>query len=263
MLSLNGKTLPITMFPDNTSQVWKLDEWILKETNYVYIEWKYSHEGEFLQLAQLKALLDTYKIRAGLKLTYLPYGRQDKDVLNSATFALRPFAQLLNFLNFDEVIIMDPHSKVALDLINNSRAVYPVEQVMAIAYDLKIGLFCYPDEGAVDKYTGGDNVQNEIYDYPCIWGEKVRDQLTGNITSYKLIGKCSGKNVLIVDDICDGGATFKLLAKDLLAAGANSVVLFVTHGIFSKGTRTLFESGIQRIFTLDGEVSERQGSIQF
>jgi phosphoribosylpyrophosphate synthetase len=50
------------------------------------------------------------------------------------------------------------------------------------------------------------------------------------------------------------------LAKDLLAAGAKSVVLFVTHGIFSKGTRTLFESGISRVFTQDGEVGPRHGS---
>ena len=55
--------------------------------------------------------------------------------------------------------------------------------------------------------------------------------------------------------------TFKLLAKDLLAAGAKEVNLFVTHGIFSKGLRTLRNSGINRIFTKDGEASEVQDRI--
>ena len=253
MLCLNGRPVPITMFPDNTSQVWKLDEWILKETNFVYIEWKYSHEGEFLQLAQLKALLDTYKFQTALKLTYLPYGRQDKDVLNSATFALRPFASLLNFLAFDEVIIMDPHSKIALDLINNSRALYPVDKIYEVAKEVKSDIFCYPDEGAFNKYT-------DLLKGGHIYGEKIRDQLTGNITSYKLIGSANNQNVLIVDDICDGGATFKILTKDLLAKGAKNVSLFVTHGIFSKGVRSLIDSGITRVFTADGEVTARNDS---
>ena len=94
-----------------------------------------------------------------------------------------------------------------------------------------------------------------------MYGEKVRDQLTGNIVRYKIVGEPVGKNVLIIDDICDGGMTFKLLAKDLLAAGAKSVVLFVTHGLFSKGLQTLKDSGIQRIYAQDGEASEEAGQI--
>jgi ribose-phosphate pyrophosphokinase len=121
-------------------------------------------------------------------------------------------------------------------------------------------MICYPDKGAVSKYS-------EIYAFGLgtpIYGEKVRDQSTGNITSYQLIGNLKGRtNVLIVDDICDGGATFKLLAKDLLAAGATEVNLFVSHGIFSRGLRTLQESGIKRIFTKDGEASTHQNQITY
>jgi len=58
-----------------------------------------------------------------------------------------------------------------------------------------------------------------------------------------------GKDALIVDDICDGGATFIGLAKELLILGANSVSLFVTHGIFRSGTDIIFESGISKIIT--------------
>jgi ribose-phosphate pyrophosphokinase len=252
------------MFPDNTSQVWKLPVNILPpKTNkliarYADIKWDYSDEGEFLQLAQLKDLLDEHGILVELTLTYLPYGRQDKEIDNFSTFALRTFAKLLNSLNFHNIHINDPHSQIALDLIKNSYAIYPIQEVENVIIQTKSDMICYPDNGASEKYR-------EVYNrkLPRLHGEKIRDQLTGNIISYKLLGDPSNKNVLIVDDICDGGATFKILAKDLLAAGAKSVVLFVTHGIFSKGTRTLFESGIQRVFTKDGEVSERTGSLQF
>jgi ribose-phosphate pyrophosphokinase len=262
MIYLNGQPLSVTMFPDNTSQVWKLPENLLPPKTdkligrYAEVTWTFSSEGEFLQLAQLKDLLDEHEINTSLVLTYLPYGRQDKEVSNEATFALRTFAKLLNSLNFQGVTIVDPHSKVALDLIENSDAVYPTGEVYHIIKEVEADILCYPDKGARSKYQF-------IYDFPSMYGEKVRDQSSGQITSYQIVGDPTGKNVLIVDDICDGGATFKLLAKDLLAAGAKSVVLFVTHGIFSKGTRTLFESGIQRVFTKDGEVGARTGSIQF
>lgn len=257
MLYLNGLPLSVTTFPDNTSQVWKLPENILtSKQRQVNIEWRFSSEGEFMQLAQLKYLLDEYGVVSKLKINYLPYGRQDKCIHNNSTFALHVFADLLNSLDFHNIEIIDPHSQVALDHIANSFATYPTGEVYSTIKEVEADILCYPDKGARTKYS-------KIYDFPSMYGEKVRDQSTGQITNYYIVGDPAGKNVLIVDDICDGGATFKLLAKDLLAAGAKSVVLFVTHGIFSKGTRTLFESGIQRVFTKDGEVSERTGSIQF
>lgn len=256
MLYLNGTPVTPTIFPDKTSQVWKLPAEILLSRNPVTVQWTFDNEGEFLQLAQLKDLLDSQEIASHLVLTYLPYGRQDKEVSNTSTFALRSFAKLLNRLDFFDVTIHDPHSHIALDLIKHSIAVYPVDKVDEIFNDLDVDLICYPDKGALLKYTKvyedalGDNA------YPYIWGDKVRDQSTGNILSYKVLGDPAGKNVLIVDDICDGGMTFKLLARDLLAAGAKEVNLFVTHGIFSKGLRTLHESGIKRIFTEDGEAGK-------
>ncbi len=253
MIYLNGQPLPVTHFPDNTSQVWKLPEETLSNKEIARVKWQFATEGEFMHLAQLKDLLDSHGISAVLEITYLPYGRQDKPISNTATFGLHTFARLLNSLNFLAVFCNDPHSDFGRLAINNFRPVYPIKQVSAAVKENGIDLVCYPDKGALTKYT-------KVYSLPHIYGEKVRDQLTGNITSYQLVGDPSGKNVLILDDICDGGATFKLLAKDLLAAGAKSVVLFVTHGIFSKGTRTLFDSGISRVFTQDGEVGPRHGS---
>lgn len=269
MIYLNGSPINVTMFPDNTSQVWKLPENTLNTTNYANITWDFQHEGEFIHLAQLKHLLDYNGFTTTLRLKYLPYGRQDKLVSNNTTFALHSFAKLLNSLKFDEIIINDPHSIVALEIINNSKAIYPIEEVMKIAYRMEADLFCYPDNGAITKYTGYNpetdesDVQKEVYDYPCMYGEKVRDQLTGQIIHYSFAGDVKDKKILIVDDICDGGMTFKLLTKELLKSGAKEVNLFVSHGIFSKGIKTLHDSGIKRIFTTDGEISEVQNNITY
>ena len=258
MLYLNGQPVPVTIFPDKTSQVWKLPESVFSCPSH-HIEWVFESEGEFIHLAQLVNLLSLkshYAPYLHLTLKYLPYGRQDKQVANDATFALRTFAILLNSLSFDSVRIIDPHSRVALDLISNSEEININSWLFPVVEECGSDLLCYPDKGAHSKYCN-----NLILPQPYIYGEKVRDQATGNILSYSIVGDPADKNVLIVDDICDGGMTFKLLAKDLLAAGAKSVVLFVTHGIFSKGLQTLKDSGIQRIFTQDGEASEEAGQI--
>lgn len=256
MIELNGKPVNTTLFPDNTSQVWQLPEELLNGTDFANITWRFATEGEFMQLAQLKMLLDSYNFKTCLRIPYLPYGRQDKPVANNATFALRSFAELLNSLKFDEVIVTDPHSPVAGELINNFQVAWTDKIVYHINELTKTDILAYPDKGALEKYR-------RIIRLPFIYGEKVRDQLTGKILSYNVVGECAGKNVLIVDDICDGGMTFKLLAKDLLAAGAKEVNLFVSHGIFSQGLRTLKESKINRIFTKDGEVSEVQNCLTY
>ena len=50
------------------------------------------------------------------------------------------------------------------------------------------------------------------------------------------INDCDKKDLIIIDDICDGGATFLLLAEELKKLNKNvHISLYVTHGIFSKG----------------------------
>ena len=249
MIKLNGEIVPVTIFPDQTSQVWKIKN--IPESYEAVINWNFESESELIHLAQLKHLLNAMGVMAiDLHLSYLPYGRQDKPISNESTFALFSFCFFLNSLKFRSIQCIDPHSNVPFSYLENFIAHYPNTQVMGAYKCTNSDLVCYPDKGALSKYT-------QFYKFPHIYGEKVRDQLTGQITSYSLIfdnlSNPKDKSVLIVDDICDGGMTFILLAKDLLAAGAKEVNLFVSHGIFSKGLGVLKDAGIKRIFTKEGE----------
>ena len=49
-------------------------------------------------------------------------------------------------------------------------------------------------------------------------------------------GPINGKRCLVIDDICVGGATFIQLGNLLKNGGAKEIALYVSHGIFSKGT---------------------------
>lgn len=247
MIKINNFPVNTTLFSDNTSQVWKLPEELLQK-DLVEIDWDYQTEGEVMQLAQLKDLLDSYGVEAGLSISYLPYARQDKGVGNQSTFALRTFSKILNAMHFKRVNLIDPHSDLAYELINNSYGTYPVKQVQDLIGN---ALICYPDKGAQHKYA-------DMYGVEYLYGLKIRDQSTGNITDYQLIGNPEDRNILIVDDICDGGATFCILTKALKEKGAKEVNLFVTHGIFSKGLKVLKDAGINKIYTKDGEVFENK-----
>jgi ribose-phosphate pyrophosphokinase len=248
MFYVNEVPIKPTIFPDGTSQIWNLPNQLCDHKQYT-IRWKFDSEGEITHLAQLYDLLSHNTTRISLYFDYLPYGRQDKEISNDTTFALRSFAKLINSMSFKEITIMDPHSSVATDILM-AKAVYPIEMVEKVMLVTGSDGVCYPDKGAFEKYT-------KIYQYAELHGNKVRDQKTGKITSYELadsqFGAPCGFKVLIVDDICDGGATFVLLAKALYERGAKEVNLFVTHGIFSKGLAPLQEAGIKRIFTQDGE----------
>lgn len=253
MISLNGYVIKPTIFPDGTSQVWKLPKEAF-EYPVANVIWKFEMEAEFLHLAQLKQLIDARGFsNSVLDIPFLPYARQDKLVSNEATFALKTFGKLLNSLKFDTVYSLDPHNLAATkECINNFETYYPYTALRRVAMRKYVDVIVYPDIGAYNRYS-------KIYDFaiPVLKADKIRNQTTGAIEGLTIDATAyAGKTALIVDDICDGGRTFIELASALKRDGVKSVILFVTHGIFSKGVSCLREAGIDAIFTAKGEVFE-------
>lgn len=246
MIKLNDLVVTPTIFPDKTSQMWQIDEEYILDRNI--IEWEFESEAELFHICQLADILNDRDFTiTTLVIKYLPYGRQDKPIDNEQTFALHTFARIINSCQFVGVSILDAHSLEAERLIKNCLNVFPQDHIQAAIDAVPNCVLAYPDKGAFDRYS----VQ---FGADAIIGDKVRDPSTGYITHYEVTGDPQDKDILIVDDICDGGMTFKILAKSLLDQGAKSVHLYVTHGIFSKGIKTLKDSGVSRIFTHKGEI---------
>lgn len=177
-----------------------------------------------------------------LELPYIPYARQDRICNEGEALSAKVFASLLNSLEFDSVLVADPHSDVAPALINNCM-ICPQE---AIFYDYfhKYNMhktdwtIVSPDAGA-NKKIG--KVCKRLGKDTFIQADKERNLSTGEIIKTVVHQPTVPKDVLIVDDICDGGRTFIELAKVLRKKGAENVALYVTHGIFSKGKDVLLE----------------------
>lgn len=169
-----------------------------------------------------------------LILPYLPYARQDRVMNAGESLAVRVYANYINALDFKTVTVSDCHSDVGLALLDRAKNDDKLpEELLGLNVDALVA----PDAGALKKTfkyaktLGIDDV---------IRADKTRNVQTGQITGTEVHGDVNGKTVLIIDDICDGGRTFLELGKKLKEMGAKSVLLHVTHGIFSKGRDAMF-----------------------
>lgn len=108
-----------------------------------------------------------------------------------------------------------------------------------------------PDSGATERaqrLATAARVSN-----PVLQCDKHRDFATGKFTHFTMPPLPGVGEYLIVDDICDGGGTFNLLAEEFLKdpyGADSSLALFVSHGIFSKGLGNIHPK-IEQIFTTD------------
>lgn len=257
---LNNEKITPTIFPDKTSQVWKLNS----EDVYPYhnlIKWDFESEAELFHIAQLRALLNTLVPDATviLNVPYFPYARQDKEIDNESTFALRIICDYLKSMNFTKVITYDVHNpELTKQLLPNLYNETPEYYITHIPNLVNADLIVFPDKGAEKRYA-------HLTGLTCITMQKVRNQLTGDLSmsgftygdevSYKDQElSLNGKTLLIVDDLADGGGTFILAAQELKKLGAKEVNLFTSHGLYTKGLTPLREAGINRIFNKKGEV---------
>lgn len=249
-----------TIFPDKTSQVWKLPEEILTSKEFL-ITWNFEEEREIIDLYSLCHLLPMHN-KAHLHIPYLPYGRQDKAISNDSTFNLIVFADLINTLGFDQVTTVDAHNPARFERIfNQSRNMAPYHAQLKAVEAFRPTFFVFPDKGAMDRYYNSFTVMTQPDSR--IYFEKVRDQLTGNITGLTMQANklfYSRDRLLIIDDICDGGATFTGVAKELRKLVPDvKIALFVTHGIFSRGRQHLLDNGIDEIYTTNSLLANKDG----
>lgn len=212
-------------------------------------------------LLQLASVIK--KFENTLVIPYLPYSRYDRSEKPNAALSLKVFCDLINNMQFDKVITHDCHSDVGVALLNNCISIPQHILILDMFDDMHS-----PTEvdGVVDKYESIKKYDAivapdagaskkafklaQLLGKPLIECGKHRDFHTGKILNFTVPSNelldNNITNVLIVDDIADGGGTFVGLADELLMY-VDNVDLYVTHGIFSKGTDHL-TSRITRLY---------------
>lgn len=258
MIKVNNQIMNKEHFPDNTLRIRKL----ITDEN-IEIEWLYENDEE---LAFLYFLTKHIKSNNGvneviLKMPYIPNARMDRVKNKDEVFTLKYFAEFINDLKFNKVIVRDPHSYVSLALINNIECEDIGDKIKGLVDKVLVNkndIIFYPDEGACKRYS-------ELIGHSNVFGIKRRNFRTGDIEGLDVVGNIPKEkfNVLIIDDICSFGGTFYYSAKKLKELGAHKIYLYVTHceNNILKG-ELLKGDLIEKIFTTESIFTEKDNKIE-
>ena len=182
-----------------------------------------------------------------LLIGYIPGSRQDRLCNLGEALTSKVYADIINGMyNWQSIQVIDSHSDVSPALLDNcinvSNLYFTLKALKEI--DVSSGVIVSPDAGANKKVHSVLMQLNSHYPdkFEMVRADKKRDLSTGQILETIVYADdLAGKECIIIDDICDGGRTFIELAKVLKDKGASSVILLVTHGIFSKGYDVVLE----------------------
>jgi len=180
---------------------------------------------------------------------YLPYARQDRVMVAGEPLSIKVMCNLINSCGFEKVYVYDVHSEVSLALLENCELISNYSLVKEVLNDRTDYLLVSPDAGALKKiYKLAEALK---YTGDIVLCNKVRDVSNGRIKQITVDqDDLQGKDCFIIDDICDGGATFVGVAKELKSRNAGKVTLIVSHGIMSHGETELVD-WIDHIYTTD------------
>ena len=172
---------------------------------------------------------------------------------------------MINWLGFETVTVLDPHSSVSEALIDHLVVQTPqniVNQVIKILPqndNVAPLMMFYPDEGAMKRYSN-------MFAIPYAFGIKKRDWSSGAIKGLDVSGmtdKIAGSRVLIVDDISSRGGTFYHSAKKLKELGATEIYLYISHCENTILDGEVLTSGlIDRVYTTNSIFTKEHEKIE-
>jgi ribose-phosphate pyrophosphokinase len=248
MIKINGVKINVESFPDGTQRIMDFNENLIhvgyeNTTPHYEIVWLYESDAEmFTLMCLVNHIRDNHwygtETRIHLTLPYVPNARMDRTYSIKEVFTLKHFANFINSLNFDKVIVFDVHSNVSSAIINRIHHLkyvsYLVEHAMDIIDDDDNLTIYFPDEGAYKRYSNLLGIE----DFPKLYGKKVRDWNTGKISHIDIYNEYNEKaseneirhrKVLMIDDIISYGGTMAYSADKLKEMGAVKIYAYASH----------------------------------
>ncbi len=221
---IHGVGYDVISFPDGEKHL-KIDE--LDRKNSVRIVSRITNSDDLFLLMQLSDILNRQCVEVEeVVIPYLMTMRCDRLFSFEQPFSLGIVANVINSFKAKIVRIVEPHSYASLRLIERSFPQW---------VDYKIGgdfVSCLPDKGSVDRYN------SSRYSVSPIICSKVRDVNTGKLSGFRIEaigGYKEGDNIVVVDDLCDGGGTFIGIAEELRKLNPGRLTLSVVHAIQKQG----------------------------
>lgn len=181
------------------------------------------------------------------------YQRQDRKDRARTPISARAIADSLEGKGADHFIVMDPHTDQYQGFFTKSCDTLTPDPLYK-AWLKQSGVLDDGDYVVVSPDVGGGKRAERfahklgIADISIIY--KLRKG-TGEVKSMKLAGDVKDKNVLIRDDMVDGGSTLATAANLLRDNGAKDIYAFCTHGILSGEAGNILREAEIKLITTD------------
>ena len=203
---------------------------------------------ELLLMIDAARRASAYKVIAVIP--YYGYARQDRKDRPRVAIGSKLVANMLVAAGADRVITMDLHAPqiqgyfdIPVDHLDSHAVFIPYIENLR----LENLTFAAPDVGATNRIR-------EIASYfnaEMVICDKHRKR-ANEIASMVVIGDVAGKDIVIIDDICDTGGTLAKSAGLLKEKGAKSVRALITHPVLSgKAYENIENSELEELVVCD------------
>ncbi|WP_018297499.1 ribose-phosphate diphosphokinase [Corynebacterium lubricantis] len=206
------------------------------------------------QLIMIDALKRGSAKRITAILPFYPYARQDKKHRGREPISARLIADLLTAAGADRIVSVDLHTDQIQGFfdgpVDHMHAMPILTDYIKERYPLDNLMVVSPDAGRVKT---AEKWANALGDAPLAFVHKTRSIDEANkVVANRVVGDVEGKNCVLLDDMIDTGGTIAGAVGVLKEAGAKSVLIATTHGVFSGPARErLSQCGAEEIITTD------------
>lgn len=203
-----------------------------------------------------------------LHVPFFPCARQDRsnptgDVLDSKYRVMRDISRMIMEGDIHSLWTFDIHSEAYNDMLGDRLINVPAAGIIVSA--IENGIQINPTGAYYDTVIAPDKGARlraeqvgAVFHTPVVVAEKTRDVSTGYITGFEIdTSQSAMQKVLVIDDICDGGMTFKILAESLPSETEKH--LFVTHGLFSNHSAVTLRNHYDHIVSTNSALGYREG----
>jgi len=184
---------------------------------------------------ELLVMLDAFRRSSAERLTavlpYYGYARSDKKDRPRVPISAKLVANLLTTAGAERVLTMDLHAAQIqgfFDIPVDHLYAAPVVVDYFTANPIQNLIVVAPDTGGAERaraYAKRLNAGLALCD--------KRRERANEADVMNIVGDVSGKNCLIIDDMCDTGGTICKVAAALAKAGAQDIYAFFTHAVLS------------------------------
>ena len=246
-LKANYLRSDLKAFPDGESKITLSAK--PKKSKIVVVQSTYPPvDSNLLQALSLIFKAKQYSSNVIMVIPYMGYARQDREFLPGEIITMKVMAKLFSAVGASKIIVVDIHSKIALDLFKiPSKNVSAVPQLVKYFKKLKLKdpLVISPDQGGASRAKQFASLYGTNY----VALKKQRNRKTGKVqVKTTNLNVVKGRDLILVDDMISTGGSIIKATEFLKKQKCKRIFVACTHALLRDNAENKIKrSGVSKI----------------